>query len=162
MEPNQPEILDSIFTEKQQIRRRALLPWWIKTFAWFFMIFGGLAFVCLVLGLFGMRMQLAFYGLETWEPLSATGLAVIAIALLKGAAAYGLWTEKEWAITVGQIDAVLGIAMCIFVMIYPYVDGVDGSRFNLRLELALLIPFLIKLRAIKGQWMDQTNLQVIR
>ena len=50
MEPNQPELLDSIFTEKKQIRRLALLPWWNKTFAWILMGFGGLVFICLVLG----------------------------------------------------------------------------------------------------------------
>lgn len=159
MEPNQPELLDSIFTEKQQIRRRALLPWWIKTFAWIFMGFGGLAFICLVLGLFGARLQLAFYGLETWEPLSVTGLAVIAIALLKGITAYALWMEKEWAINIGQLDATLGIVICVLVMIYPYVDQLEASRFNFRLELVLLIPYLIRLRAIKGPWMERTELQ---
>lgn len=152
MESDEPEVLDSFFTQKQLTRRRALLPWWIKAFSWLFMIFGGLAMASVLLGVLGMKVDLAFYGLETDQPLTVTGLSVIAIGMLKGAAAFSLWTEKAYAITLGQVDAFLGIVICFIVMMYPLFDGQDGFRFNFRAELLLLIPFLLKLRKIQPQW----------
>ena len=128
-----------------------MLPWWIKIFCWIFMLFGLLSFVCLILGFTNIKPDLAFYGFETNEPFSLYGLIVISIGLLKGVTAFALWFEKDFAIKIGKIDAIIGIALCVISMVVlPFIQ--DGFNITLRLELVLLIPFLIKLNKIQKEW----------
>lgn len=152
MEKEQTQIIDSELSNPALTnRRRKLLPWWIKTFCWLFMIFGVLAPTGLVLGLLGMSFNLALYGFETTEPLSLTGLFVISIMLYKGLTAFGLWTEKDWAINLGMVDAIAGVLICIGAMIYfPFMDE-DGTT-SIRFEIILLIPYFFKLRKIQKEW----------
>jgi len=144
---------ENSFEEFENIkkRRRKILPWWIKIFCWIFMLFGLLSFVCLILGFTNIKPDLAFYGFETNEPFSLYGLIVISIGLLKGVTAFALWFEKDFAIKIGKIDAIIGIALCVISMVVlPFIQ--DGFNITLRLELVLLIPFLIKLNKIQKEW----------
>jgi len=71
-------------------------------------------------------------------------------ALFKAITAFSLWFEKEYAIILGKIDAILGIGLCIISMaILPFFSDV---HITLRLELVLLIPYLIKLNKIQSDW----------
>ncbi len=144
---------ESLFEEFENntSRRRKLLPWWIQLFCWLFMLFGVLALVCLILGFTNIKPDLAFYGFETNEPFSLIGLMVISIGFLKGITAFALWFEKDFAIKIGKVDAIIGIVLCIASMlILPFVQ--DGSIITIRLELALLIPYLIKLNKVQNEW----------
>lgn len=148
----------SIIELNKKSRRRSLLPWWIKTFTWIFLIFGAMAPIGFMLGILGVKFQLALYGLETFFPTSFLGLLLTAIFLFKGVTAFGLWTEKNWAITFAQVDAVLGIIICVFVMlVYPFIDDYPGFMFRFRLEILILIPFLSKLSKIKNDWNALAN-----
>lgn len=136
-------------------RRRELLPIWMKIFIWFFMAFGAMAILALIWGFTGAQFNLAVYGLESTNPLSIIGIIIISIILLKGVAAFALWIEKDWAIILGQIDALMGIAICIFIMgIYPFIHIKNGFNVSFRLELLFLIPFYIKLIKIKKSWFN--------
>lgn len=150
---NETTPTDNQFEEFENLikRRRKLLPWWIKVFCWIFMFFGLMSFICLILGFTNIKPALAFYGFETNEPFSLTGLIVISVGLLKGITAFALWFEKDFAIKIGKIDAIIGIVLCIFSMlVIPFLQ--DTFSITLRLELALLIPFLIKLNRIEKTW----------
>ncbi len=148
------EILDANLEDNIAKRRRKLLPWWIKTFIWIFLVFGAIATIGLIIGLLGFNFQLSLYGIDTYEPLSLIGLGLMGIFIFKGVTAFALWTEKDWAIKSGQIDAILGIAICFFMMfINPFIDNEQGFSMSFRLEFALLIPFLIKLGKIEKEWM---------
>ena len=139
------------FEEFEKIKRREMLPWWIKIFCWIFMLFGILSFVCLILGFTNIKPALAFYGFETNEPFSLYGLIVITVGILKGITAFALWFEKDFAIKIGKIDAIIGIILCgISMFILPFIQ--DGFTLTIRLELALLIPYLIKLNKIQNEW----------
>ena len=134
-----------------KIKRRALLPWWIKVFCWLFMIFGFFAIISLLLGFFGNSVQLSLYGFETNDPLTSIGLLIISLGIFKGFTAYNLWFEKDIAIKLGKIDAIIGIVICSFLMLaLPFID--DAFDFDFRLELVLLIPYLIKLNKIQEKW----------
>ena len=93
---------DNILDEQQfgysALRRRDLLPLWIKIFIWIFLIFGTILPVILILGIIGINFNLSLYGLETTQPLSLIGLLITILFALKGIVAFGLWMEKEWAI----------------------------------------------------------------
>ncbi len=145
----QQEILDLDINGEQLERRRKLLPWWIKTFAWIFMIMGAIAPLGLILGFMNLSFKLSLLGLETHNPLSITGIILIAIFSLKGMASFGLWTEKDWGIKLAQTDAIIGILICCYTML-----NFTGNTFglNFRLELILLIPYLYKLQNIKKDW----------
>ena len=132
-------------------RRRKLLPWWIKVFCWIFMLFGVMAFVCLILGFTDIKPALAFYGFESNEPFSLNGMLVITLGILKGVTAFSLWFEKDFAIKLGKIDAIIGIIICgVSMLILPFLN--DGFNIQIRLELAFLIPFLLKLNRIEKEW----------
>lgn len=149
----QPENNQDLLTDLSidTIRRRNLLPLWIKIFCWFFMLFGVMAIVCLVLGIFGIKPDLAFYGIETNEVFSLNGLIVISVGILKGITAFSLWFEKDYAIKIAKIDTYIGILLCgISMLVLPFFA--DGFKINIRLELALLIPFLMKMNKIQAKW----------
>jgi hypothetical protein len=150
MENNQ--VIDDFSNKKRTSKtRRSLLPWWIKTFCWIFMVFGGFSTASLFMGFGDFYFESAIYGFESYDPFSLIGLSIIAISLFKGITAFALWTERDFAITLGKIDAILGITLCIANMILlPYLY--ENLQFEFRLEIALLIPYLIKLIKIKSEW----------
>ncbi|WP_338792066.1 hypothetical protein V9L05_16780 [Bernardetia sp. Wsw4-3y2] len=130
-------------------RRRALLPVWIKIFIWIFMIFGCLSPLYLIAGIFGLTFSFAMYGLESFDTFTVTGVVLTLLFLSKGVVAFGLWTEKKWAVTSAMMDAILGIVICILVIAVPLVIN---KGFTFRLELFVLVPYLIKMYEIKDQW----------
>ncbi|MBS1669290.1 MAG: hypothetical protein JST58_18110 [Bacteroidetes bacterium] len=131
------------------IKRSKSIPMWMKIFAWIFIVFGAMAPIGLVLGLLGYNFETSLYGLETNNPISLLGISVIMLFILKGLTAFGILKEKDWAINWGIVDAVIGIAICIGMIVYK---AMYFSTFSIRLELVALIPYLIRLRAIKKQW----------
>jgi hypothetical protein len=137
--------------EKPSIIRRKLLPWWIKTFCWIFMLLGICAAGSLIGNLFTPNIDLSLYGFSSNSAYTGTGLFIIAIAAFKGFAAYSLWFEKPNAILIGKIDAVCGVVICIASMlILPFTTG-DG-HIQIRLEILLLIPYYTKLNKIEYEW----------
>lgn len=141
-------------TDGMQVRRRSLLSGWIKFFTWIFLFFGVMAPIGLILGIF-MDFPLSLYGLDTSQVYSLTGLGVVALFLIKGLTAYGLWWEKDWAVTLAIGDAVIGIVICVLMMLNNPIVEVEDGFFNftgLRLELLFLIPYLIKMLRIRKVW----------
>lgn len=151
MEQSNELLLETLVAENK--RRRSLLPTWIKVFIWIFMIMGALVPIVFIIDLFSGTAQLSLYGLETNSPFSPLGLFLAFLFILKGFAALSLWTEKDWAINLAVADAFLGIIVCCGVMfIVPMLMSNSGFKLNFRLELALLIPYLLKLQKIKPSW----------
>jgi hypothetical protein len=132
------------------IERKKLLPWWMKVFSWIFLLFGVIAPITLVAGIAGYKIDLSIYGLATNEPLSLIGILIIFIFALKGIVSLGLLQQKDWAVKLGIVDAVLGTAICVFLMSYSLYNS--EIRFSFRLELVLLTPYFIKLLKIKFPW----------
>jgi len=143
------DLLDDISVP---IRRRKLLPVWIKIFTWIFLLMGLMVPVCITLGILGYNARLTMYGLETDEPFSWIGIAVMLIMGFKALTAYGLWFEEDWAMNFAFIDAIVGIVICGIVMMLPILLHEQGFNFNLRLDLVVLIPYLIKVAALRKVW----------
>lgn len=134
-------------------RRRSLIPVWIKIFIWLFIIMGAFVLVGFTAAIFGLNFQLALFGLESNDPLSAVGLVISFLFILKGVAAVSLWTEQDWAIHLALVDAIIGIIVCCIVMlVLPFLMPDAGFSSSIRLELALLIPYYLKLKKIKRLW----------
>jgi hypothetical protein len=111
----------------------------------------------LITNLFFSTVDLSLYGFSTNTAYSITGIFIIAIMILKGFAAFSLWFEKPNAISIGKIDAICGVVICVASMfVLPFTSG-DG-HIQLRLEILLLIPYYIKLNKIEYEW---DNLETI-
>jgi hypothetical protein len=151
--PNAGEdILTDMVQQLSAVKRKTLLPWWIKVFMWIFMVLGIIAPVGLIFALSGYPFQLSLYGLSTNGPLSAMGMFITALFLFKGITAFGLFRETDWAVKWGIADAVSGMVICVLVMLFPEWASGPGSRFSFPFELLLLIPYLGKLLKIKPAW----------
>ncbi len=150
---DQHNLLDEIVSENfPKTRRRKLLPWWIKVFIWIFIVSGIMTIPVFLMGLFGYNFEIAMYGLETRDPRSIIGVVLGFVFLIKGITAYGLWTEKDWGIKLGMIDASGGIIICMLVMLIPYLIPDLGLPHSFRLELVILVPYFIRLKRISQQW----------
>ncbi|MCI9846582.1 hypothetical protein [Flavobacterium pectinovorum] len=143
--------------EKPLIIRRKLLPWWIKTFCWIFMILGVCGIGAIIGSAFTENVNLSIYGFSSNTAYSVTGIFIIAIITLKGFTAYSLWFEKDNAVSIAKIDAILGIVICVISMFaIPFIT--ENSHFDIRLELLLLIPYYLKLNKIEYEWDNQESL----
>jgi len=152
-------ILDNSIETTPQ-RRRALLPTWIKVFTWIFLIFGILAPFSLIFGIAGYQFNLSLYGLDTMNPITLIGILIMSLSALKGTVAFGLWTEKTWAVNLAIIDAIVGIVICLILTFASPLMTVDEGHvgFSFRIELLILIPYLLKMRKIKPDWMERKTL----
>lgn len=140
-------ILDSdVLKPLKMDSRRKLLPWWIKLFIWIFLIMGAFVPIIFLLGIFGVNVHISYYGMDAQGAFSYSGLLILALISLKGITAYGLWSGKYWALDLGIIDAVVGILICIYLMFTRMFSGNEnGFIFTFRIELILLVPYLLKL-----------------
>lgn len=146
-------ILDSdLIAATTTERRRKLLPWWMKFFTWLFMIFGAFVPFASVLGMFSGNFNISLYGLDSSSPFSFIGISLIGIYLFKGITSFGLWTEKDWAIRFGQIDAIIGIVICFFVFVATVISFMQNGNFNFRIDIVLLILYYVRLNKIKPEW----------
>ncbi|MBV8327655.1 hypothetical protein [Chryseobacterium sp.] len=142
---------DEFDTKNNIVRRRSLLPLWIKIFLWFFLIGGTAGVILLLTGFLITNSSLSLYGIRADHPYSAAGLFICFLFIFKGIVSYGLWFEQKWGPKVGIIDAVSGILICIFMMIIaPFTF--PSVSFNIRLELVPLLFYLMKMIEIRKTW----------
>ena len=73
------------------LRRRDLLPMWIKVFIWIFLIFGAIMPIGILFALLNFQFQLSLYGIETNYPRSTEGIFLMTLFAYKFLVAYGLW-----------------------------------------------------------------------
>jgi hypothetical protein len=149
-------------------RRRDLLPIWMKIFIWIFIVLGASAIITRLSGIFGISFlffnangEKSIYGMTTYDSSTPLALLITGLIIYKGITALAMWMEKEWAITMALVDAVLGIAVCAVMMfMLPMVTKEAGrASFNFRFELLLLIPYLLKCWKIRQPW-EESNFSI--
>jgi Trk-type K+ transport system membrane component len=152
-------ILDDINVEiPKATRRRSLIPVWMKIFIWIFMIAGGMTIPVFILGIAGYNFDIALYGYSVHSETSWMGVLLALLFLYKGIVSFALWFEWELAVTLGIIDAIAGLLLCLIAMAHLSVlsEYTDSSAF--RLEIVLLVPYLIKLIRIKKNWIRSDSM----
>ena len=139
-------------------RRRMLLPLWVKFFIWFFMIWGGIVFLLVGVGLImGNYIQLSLYGIECDDIFTFSGIIISALYLIKFITAIGLWLEKNWAVELSIVDAILGILVCVISTIITFAgatkySGAGVSIFIFRFEIIVLFLYLMKMVKVRERW----------
>lgn len=154
-EPNLNQQTFGVNFRKWQ-RRRNLLPWWIITFIWLFLVSFALMPIAIIMGLLHFKFEISLLGLTTNQPISLIGAALILLFSFKGLAAYALWTEKVWAVGLAKVDAIISIATCFIVMGFALFIN---QSFSLRLELIVLFPYYFKMNKIQYDWENFDSLE---
>jgi hypothetical protein len=90
------------------------------------------------------------YGLATYDPGSTIGIFIIMTFIFKGITSYSLLYEKNYAIKLGKLDAIIGAVICVLMMSLPLV--IPHFDFQIRIELLLLTPYYLTIRNIESEW----------
>ena len=149
---NDDIILDEV---ELKIRRRALLPWWMKGFIWLIFLFTAVIPVAVYNAIVGDNFDVSIYGLESSKFASVISAVILALYFLKAAAAFGLWTERDWAITIAQVDGIVGIAVCLVTMFL--MPALGAMAFSFRIEIILLVIYLKQILKIKTTWLNNNS-----
>ncbi|CAM2069793.1 hypothetical protein SCOR_30740 [Sulfidibacter corallicola] len=137
--------------------RKALLPMWIVIFSWLFLIVGvGTALIWLFSAISGGQFSSSFFGFEASAPaFHPYSLGLLGLYTYAAALAGGLLLKLRWAPKAGILWCLVGSTMCIISTVL--------SQFTVfRLEILVLIAFLIKLKAIRPVWENGPQLDVDR
>lgn len=143
--------MDNSFDEFEDIntvKRREMLPWWIKLFSWVFMVLAVIACLTPIQLLFGHVPNLSFYGFDSAKFFPYSLLVIYLIFILNGLIGYMLWFEKDKAIEWGKICAVFGIVACVISFLLTLLDG----QFTFRLEIIALVLFYRELSNLEYNW----------
>ena len=146
--PPSADLTVSAAPEDIETLRKNLIPKWIKFFGWIFIVFGVLAPIAGVMSIiFGVEGEFALYGLNGFgSVLSPIALTVLVLFAAHGICAYGLLFAKQWGVISCLILGYISIAICLLTMLV-------GDELNIRIELLVLIPYLMTLHKIKKQWL---------
>lgn len=136
--------------------RKTLIPLWIKIFGWLFILFGvGVPITAIYSLATGMPMHYMLFGLSVYGSIGspmAIFLMVLFIAL--AISAYGLLFGRAWGLTFCLMLGYISLAICIATTIIALITQ---SGVNIRLEIIILIPYLIRLHKIKDEWQSKAN-----
>jgi hypothetical protein len=151
--------MESSFDEFEKssigIKRRELLPWWMKVFCWLFMIFAGVAVFSLTTFLAGELPFISFYGFDGSVSI-LDFLIIFPVVLLHGLTGYYLWFEKDEAILLSRLCGIVGILACIASMFVTTTNG----NFTFRFEIIFLAVFLKRISIIQDEWKYSRKLSV--
>ena len=141
-------IIDQLYpTSAQALRRRALLPWWIKFFSYLYILISfGLPIATVTAIVRGKGFMLTFYGIHyTTDRIDALAALLLLGLMGAGTAGFGLLWGKSWGIEAGLITGGVGLVLSLWSLFLR-----DGS--GLPLEPFLLIPFVIALWNRRVKW----------
>ncbi|MFI2742815.1 hypothetical protein ACG2LH_08755 [Zhouia sp. PK063] len=134
-------------------KRKHLLPWWFKAFTYVFIALGIVAILGLVLGVLGFSFPVTLYGIETDEPISLIGVLLFVLFIFKGFTAFIILRGRSWAIPLAELDAIVGISLCLCsLIILPYVGIHQKSAILTIPQFLLLIIYIVNIEKIKTTW----------
>lgn len=130
------------------MRRRELLPWWIKLFIAFLAFAIVSNIVAIGFYLKGMKPNLVVFGFNADNHYPYCLLFVSFIFFMNFISAVLLWFEKDNAIKFALINSILGIVLCIVSFVMDLLNG----HFIFRFEIIALILFVYYMKKIENEW----------
>ncbi len=124
-------------------------------------MFGSLVpLIALVAGFTGAEGEFSLYGIDAYGSIfSPAPLFVVVLFIAHGVCAYGLLFAKSWGVQACIMLGYVSAAICVYTMF----GGLGGESVTFRLELALLIPYLMKLHKLAIVWSpDDLNAATMR
>ena len=146
------DTIDSNYLEKYQ------MPKWLKYFSILFAIIGLVIPIIIILNLLDFKPEIAIYGLGSNSIFDAMGIIILLVFIIKAIVSYGILRKEIWAFKLALFDGILGIVICIskFGLIDILSDR-SNINFEFRLELLILIPYLIYIARNKLNWENQSK-----
>lgn len=129
------------------LRRRKLLPWWMRFFSWLFMIMGGIAVLSIISLLSDEFPELTLYGFNGKSGLIEF-VVVFPIFILNGLTGFYLYYEKDEAMMLAKLCGVAGVVACIASTVLSSING----NFTFQFEIILLALFLHRISLIQDEW----------
>jgi hypothetical protein len=130
-----------------------LLPSWFKAVILLYSSLAIVVFSAFILSLLGFVFPLSIYGISVSNQYSPLGVFVFSLFALKGCVGYLFIAGHQKAPIMGILDAIIGIACCVYVgFIRPFYDHPSSVDIVFRLELIVLIPFLWSSAKLKRKW----------
>lgn len=147
--PYQAPESDVVHTAPSSVRRKDLIPLWIKIFGWLFLVGAVLTPIIFLYSFLTVQpISLAMFGLEYYGPATNpfAGL-MFAIFVFLGVTAFGLLFERDWGVNACLANGYIGLAICVFVFI--------ASGFtSIRLEPVVHFFYLHRLHKIRKPWAE--------
>ena len=139
-----------------ELRRRALVPLWIKIFGWLFLLMGAaVPILPITTAVSGNPASYQILGLSyVGSPYHPMALLISGIVLALAVSAYGLLFGKPWGLKACLITGYGGVALAVATMAYSLFAL---NTLTLRLELIAQIPYLIKLNELKPLWSEPAS-----
>ena len=148
MEANETQSIFEEMYDPDAVRRKDMIPKWIRFFCWLFAILGSFIMLgIMATQIFPLYFNATVYGFSTGQTGYVTTL-ICGVYVLKLLTAIGLLTEKDWAVKLAIADGIIGLALCAYSIIVSFAHGI----FPLRLEIFVLTPYLVIMRSIRKDW----------
>lgn len=147
---NETSILENI---QVPIKRRTLLPWWIKVLCWIYMATVIAVISVGLIYLVGGIEQKKVFGNYIVAYSSWVGVILLFIIAYNGFAAWALWVGKIYAVKIaieGAYLKIIGNLLSIFVL--PYI--IKGYHYQSGFQFIILAFYLSKLFKIRRLWED--------
>jgi uncharacterized membrane protein YagU involved in acid resistance len=129
------------------------IPKWLKYFAVLFTITGVGVPIVILLNIIGFETVISIYGLNSNSIFHWSGILIVLVFSIKFLVSYGVLKRRKWSFRLAITDAFIGILICIFNFgIFDILTNKSNVNFELRLEIFLLVPYLIYLLKTKSKW----------
>lgn len=131
--------------------RKKLVPMWIKVFGWLFILFGVvIPFTVVYSAINGAPVNFAMFGLSAHGSItSPMSVFLILLFIALAVSAYGLLFGRAWGLMLCLVLGYVSLAICVTTTV---VTLVTSAGINIRLEIIVLIPYLIRLHKMKSEW----------
>ncbi|WPQ63260.1 hypothetical protein SIO70_00085 [Chitinophaga sancti] len=149
----QPSIFGEQFATAFQVRRRRMLPVFLKVYIWIgFLILLG----CLIALLFSIGSDLLKH--HHYKRRDSGWLVVVELSVGLGlitiffTAVAALWFEAKWAIRYNWALGAILLAIFLFVIGISFDDWTGTDLTELSLPLVVAIPYYVMLYKIQYRW----------
>lgn len=153
-----PETLTSIFDETDAFMlppRRKLLPWWIILFSWVFIIICPIDIVTRTLQY--TSVDLSMFDIAAKTEIAFKDVLSVANSIFTLVAIYGLFREKDWAIKIAILNALVSVGDTLYTTNDATAGAVSESEIAVAwaiyaFGLIMLAIYLTKLFRIRKDW----------
>ncbi|WPV67754.1 hypothetical protein [Chitinophaga sp. LS1] len=141
----QPTIFEDNFGTEFRIRRRSLLPVFLKVYIWIGFVVAMISFVAILFALGFSQLILGAFGQNYLAMVGLVGMAALFSAIIFSMTA-SLWFEVKWAI---RYNWIMGAIWLVMLGVGFFTGDTKNSQIN---GLVLTIPYWIMIYKIQYRW----------
>jgi hypothetical protein len=142
----------------EELRRRALLPSWIRFFCWIFLFASAAVPSAFIMSAFeDTPVTFAIFGLQhTGSSLDFSAIIIALLLMLAGTAAYGLLWGRVWGIDAGLGIGFVGLAFSLVAEVSALLRVGAGAGAHFPVDPLFQLPFIVQLWRRQKAWEQST------